>query len=420
MEASDGSKQVKVWLHCPSCRSDLTYTIRDTLLLRKVDELLHLLREHSDDVTLRESQVRLKDALEQSQEVKTAAEESRRREAQYLGQPLLESLDASERGPLIEEWGVEADIVTGAHDSFRCPKAPKPAEEGKLASRQTDITLFGGLDYFISADCDRIDLTELMTSGDPNKLAEGAKILAGVAKSVGKLQPAQESQEPTKKARARYLVKRSSVFELIAEVKEAHEDEEKHKFGFLPSHPQKPQGPSRYPSMSRVREAKQDVQRMAEHQRKFPLPVRMPKCVEIDATARDQLRFIDNEWDGTVIDAYSKLTIGFNQRVSQRQTTHSGVRNVLGDGEVRVDFSKPRILLASVTKEMGKQGATKGDVVTHIQGEAISGKTMNEIQGFLEQVQPDRCGSLSMVLNAERSVAEALKRRAMAMAEQIR
>jgi len=146
----------------------------------------------------------------------------------------------------------------------------------------------------------------------------------------------------------------------------------------------------------------------------------MPKFIEIDPATKNQLRFVDNEWDGTVIDAYSKLTIGFNQHVSQRKASHSGVQNILGGGEVRIDFpNQPRVLLAGVTKEMGQQGATKGDVLTHIQDQDVSGKTVAEIRQLLSDKELDPfTGKLSLVFNAEKSVAEALKRRSMVMWEQ--
>ncbi len=425
MEASDGSRQVKVWLHCPSCRSDLTYSIRDTLLLRKVDELEHLLEESRDDIALTEAQIRLKDALERSRDVQNAVAESRRREAEYFGLPPLEQEEDSESSTSIEEWGVEADLLTGVHESFHCPKSPRRQRNQhlKIPENQIDTTLFGGLDFFISADCDRVDLTKLMISGDTGKLAEGAQILGDVAKSIREPQSDCEQREPVSlTSRHRYFVKRSSVFELIAEAKEAHIDEEKEKYGILPSLPKKQQQRySRNPSASRVREVKLEVKRMAEQQKLYPLPVRMPKYVELDCARKNQLFFVDNEWDGTVIDAYSKLTIGFNQFVSQRKATHSGIRNILGDCEVRIELPhQHRVLLASVTKEMGKQGAMRGDVITHIQGQEISRKTAAELRQILSQTEPDDTGKLCLVLNAERSVAEALKRRAMVMAEQMK
>lgn len=424
MEASDGSLQVKVWLHCPCCRSDLTYSIRDTLLLRKVDELLHLLEEGRDDVVMTEAQARLKDALERSHDVKNAVEESRRREAEYFGLPVLEKDDDSESCLSYEEWGVEADLLNGVHESFRCPKSPTRqstySNKNKNNNTLIDATLFGGLDFFISADCDRIDLTKLMVSGETAKLAEGAQILAEVAKAIREPQHDTEQRDGMgNHARHRYFVKRSSVFELIDEVKEAHRNEEKQKHGIFPSLPRKQQGFSRNPSISMVREVKMEVMRLAEHQKMYPLPVRMPKYVEIDARTKNQLLFTDSEWDGTVIDAYSKLTIGFNNSVAQRKViTHGGVRNILGGCDVRVELPhQPRVLLASVTKELGQQGATKGDVVTHIQGHDVSGKTQADIRKILANVEPNDDGKLCLVLNAERSVAEALKRRATAMAE---
>lgn len=61
MEASDGSRQVKVFLQCPNCRDDLSKSIRHTLILRTADMklspsvrnslLLHLMhRRQSDSV----------------------------------------------------------------------------------------------------------------------------------------------------------------------------------------------------------------------------------------------------------------------------------------------------------------------------------------------------------------------------------
>jgi hypothetical protein len=71
-------------------------------------------------------------------------------------------------------------------------------------------------------------------------------------------------------------------------------------------------------------------------------------------------------------------------------------------GEARV--------LISHTGRSGKQGAVRGDVLTHIDGEAIAGKDANQALMILH-TKRDK-GSLKLTLNAERSVAEALKRRA--------
>jgi len=93
------------------------------------------------------------------------------------------------------------------------------------------------------------------------------------------------------------------------------------------------------------------------------------------------------------------------------------VQNILGDCDVRVELPhQPRILLASVTKELGRQGVTKGDVVTHmIQGQNLSGKTQTDTRELLAHINHNNDGKLCLVLNAERSVAEALKHQAMAL-----
>jgi hypothetical protein len=96
--------------------------------------------------------------LKRSQDVKIAVEESRGREANYLSLPLLheEEDESLESSWSMEEWGVEADAITGVHDSFRTPKAPSFEDNKRLriTEKQIDTTLFGGLDFFLMADCD--------------------------------------------------------------------------------------------------------------------------------------------------------------------------------------------------------------------------------------------------------------------------
>lgn len=407
MEASDGSRQVKVWLHCPSCRSDLSHSIRDTLLLRKVDEMLHLMRETNDESVLSEAQSQLKDAFERSKEVQAAVEESRRREANYLGQELLEEDDIT-TVPSIEEWGVEADLVAGVHDSIRWPRSPGNSYDDRshVTESQIDPILFCGLDFYLH-DCDRLYLTELMISGNPDNLAEAAQVLSTIATTLRKTTPTLKQGPPLTNPKARNIIKRSSVFNLVAEVNESHRHESKYEI---------PPIPTRTGNVRRV--SSQHVMHLAQRQKLFPLPVRMPKYVEINSSIRMQLSLIDNEWDGTVLDAYSKITIGFNHRVTQRRPDHKGIRNILGPGEVRVELPhQARVLLLNVPREMGQQGATKGDVLTHIQGQSVAAMTVEEVRNVLLLAVPEWNGKIQLVLNADRPVSEALKRRAAALSE---
>ena len=73
-----------------------------------------------------------------------------------------------------------------------------------------------------------------------------------------------------------------------------------------------------------------------------------------------------------------------------------------------------RVLL-SHTGRSGKQGAVRGDVMTHIDGASMAGKAAEEVLVLLHDKKGQ--GRVMMTLNAEKSVAEALKRRAAAIVD---
>lgn len=380
-EASDGNHHVKVFLRCPNCRSDLSHTIRDTLLLRKADEIFHQRMNHShndddlkdnsdgDDSVNRDewttSQIRLERAMHTA-EVQQAIKQARIMEAEYLGKDFLDDwlelhsedeedsdcdhMDSSRIGEsenfsssYVEEWGFEADIDIGVHTSFRMPRPPKPLVRAEAI--RIDPTLFGGLDYFLTEE-QRLEVTELMTSGDPSRLAKAAEILQSAAQHL--LRPSQRQQRalnPTtgdtpsntlaccntiavdgshkpplapKRAsssdenkatnRRKSVVRRSSVFELIAEAEAAHDrgsrraahkSEEKKAsetlHEALRSSPYNPAGRSR---VAHHRQLERELQIQADFQKRFPIPVRMPKAIEIDATLPFDMEFVDYTWNG--------------------------------------------------------------------------------------------------------------------------
>eukprot|EP00984_Skeletonema_dohrnii_P014319 scaffold5999_cov114-Skeletonema_dohrnii-CCMP3373.AAC.1 len=78
-EASDGNA-FHVFLHCPNCRSNLGPSIRDTVLLRKVDKYLKI----DDDVRLSASELRVKHSLENDADIALAVEEARSRENDFF------------------------------------------------------------------------------------------------------------------------------------------------------------------------------------------------------------------------------------------------------------------------------------------------------------------------------------------------
>lgn len=90
---------------------------------------------------------------------------------------------------------------------------------------------------------------------------------------------------------------------------------------------------------------------------------------------------------------------------------------MLQGGEGRVELpGQPRVLIRHTGGTAGRQGALRGDVVTHVDGNSVAGSTANDVMTILQQ----KSGSaFTLTLNAERSVAEALKRRAMAIDEML-
>eukprot|EP00546_Thalassionema_frauenfeldii_P008276 CAMPEP_0178916954 /NCGR_PEP_ID=MMETSP0786-20121207/12960_1 /TAXON_ID=186022 /ORGANISM="Thalassionema frauenfeldii, Strain CCMP 1798" /LENGTH=428 /DNA_ID=CAMNT_0020590415 /DNA_START=177 /DNA_END=1460 /DNA_ORIENTATION=- len=371
MEASDGNCHVKVFLTCPNCRSDLSETIRDTLLLRKADAVINA----SSEEELTESQLLLKSILNTAK-VRNAISNARRLEAKALGTELDEVDEIEE---FTEEIGVEADLINGVHRSFHLPRPPSPTFCKKKVVKE-DPTLFAGLDYFLSQE-ERLYVTELMSSGETANLAEAAQLLFFVAKDAfsnnNKKASTLERSESCKSRiqnSKRSFVKKSSFLDLIDEAEDAHQ-------GFDKKH-------SKSTTAGQRREQIQSMARQVQIQNEFPIPVRMPKVIEISFAEKFELQFIDYEWDGTVMDAYSKLSIGFNRKsVRQKRPNNKRVRLVLdGDGDVQVEMpGQKRILVGHVGHSAGKQGTMLGDVVTHVNGISVANKSSTELMDLINE-----------------------------------
>jgi hypothetical protein len=288
MEASDGNRHVKVFLHCPNCRADLSHTIRDTLLLRKADASRYA-EDAASQFPLTASQLQLRNALQQP-EVQAAIAQARRLEAEFLGREYkLSPEKQKQREPQLEyeEWGFEMDLVRGVHQSFRMPKPPPPKVAQAQPKTKCDPSLFAGLDYFLSED-ERFFVTDLMTSGDPENLAKSAQILYSVS-------PIRKDPQKTVIDCPQKPHHSSSVLELIAESEEAHLNHDVKEMRKILGKPVAP------PVSSRVAEHRvldRDLKHQAQFKKNFPVPVRMPKCIEIDFREIFELQFVDDVWDG--------------------------------------------------------------------------------------------------------------------------
>ena len=395
MEASDGNMHVKVFLHCPNCRSDLGSTIRDTVILRKAQMLELHSQESEIDLSEREQRLKLVINDKQVQEFIT---EARRREATFFGTKLEEELKENDEYASDDEIGVEADIDVGVHKSFRYHEK----DSHKVQRRTIDPTLFQGLECIMTPE-EQVVVTQLMTSGDPEKLSLAAETLHNITIRV------QTGVVTPRTAKDR----RSSIFVLMDESKKANQKADVEK-----------PATSQHSKVARHKAIEKEIREYNQFIKLHPLPVRMPKYVEFHLHDTDSysflpfkrdtrpLTFCNDVWDGSVMDAYSKITISGANHVTQRKSENMGVLNVLygGGGKAElIDTEKERVLVASVRSEGGRQGVLKGDVVTHFNGEEFKGTADDLDAAILECAD----GTFSLILNAERSVAEALKRRAM-------
>ena len=304
--ASDGNMHVKVYLHCPNCRSDLSHSIRHTLLLRKVEELEYLDIPESEWTT---SQVRLKHVLKTT-EVQKAIKHAKIMEAEYFGNDFNEeedeelnfddgdnSIDAFEND--VEQWGVEVDLNNGAHDSFIAPRPPAPTIREEAI--RVDPTLFAGLNEFLTENQQK-EVTEMMTRGEPSFLVNAAEILYNALQELSNPKPStvtatnrQTTAGKQKYTRNNSIARRSSIFQLIADA-EAAQGRQENTEKKISEETQVLQNPR-----SRVAHRKQlerELRIQADFQKRFPLPVRMPKAVKLGLSLPFDMELVNYTWGG--------------------------------------------------------------------------------------------------------------------------
>ena len=475
-EASDGNMHVKVFLMCPNCRSDLSGTIRDTVLLRKADHIRACTSSAAGgrggggsgcrgDEGLTPSELRMRDVMDDPT-VRDAITDARKREAEFFGRKYRHDVDEKEIVREIdeamevfcrneaslsadaadaaddsadvsyEECGVEMDLVKGVHQSVRWPKQPSCRTIPTSGSHGIDPSLLAGLEFALS-EAEQEMITDLMTSGDTSQLAAAAEMLYDVTnltrqgKTSSSDARANAAAGGDRRAAAVRNSTRSSVFALIDEAKNIREETESRQHAREAGHvAQRLAHPNRNGRVtaSQHRAAEMSIRRNMEHMKRFPLPVRMPKYVEITGVNTDPtskkfaLQFCADTWDGTLLDAYSKITIGFGGSIKKKEPRHKGVFRILNMDANNDSYSnprsatdQPRVLVSWVSSEAGSQGVVKGDVVTHVDGEEFYGDVDALMQTIRQIAVRDDTEVLRLVLNAERSTAEALRRRATIM-----
>lgn len=423
-EASDGNA-FHVFLHCPNCRSNLGPSIRDTVLLRKVDKYLKV----DDDFRLSASELRVKHSLENDADIAFAVKEARSRENDFFG----DHADHDDKASFVTQdsiWslgsmeGVEADLsgvsksfISRHHSSLHDGANDK---EGALDNMRPDTTLMSGLEFFMT-DSEQRFVTSYLVSGDTSKLAAATEMLHYVSLL------SRQGITPNKKRSDSFYGNTSSMMgsirEVIREGNEARKMEQeeggrtrKMSAGvlaemFVPLAKEK----------RRNREQMNlELKNQIEYMSKFPLPLRMPKYAELTAHKRGfGLTFRDDLWDGTVLDAYCKISVTKSLlghvSVKKQHGQSKGIRSIVDvgshkpNGKGQIDTSRPRVIVASISAEGGRQGIMVGDVVTHLNGSQFHGSACDLVQDI--NSRSDSSELLTFAFNADAAVAEALRRR---------
>eukprot|EP00565_Helicotheca_tamesis_P000436 CAMPEP_0185724164 /NCGR_PEP_ID=MMETSP1171-20130828/723_1 /TAXON_ID=374046 /ORGANISM="Helicotheca tamensis, Strain CCMP826" /LENGTH=305 /DNA_ID=CAMNT_0028391949 /DNA_START=62 /DNA_END=979 /DNA_ORIENTATION=- len=286
-----------------------------------------------------------------------------------------------------------------------------------------DVSLFQGLEAGMTVE-EQQQVTQLMTSGDPAQLAQAATILSGIADLCkAGVSPSQRSESQTASLKALHNTSYTNNVLVRQALLEGQHD-----------------------IVRRIRVEEAEVK---ERRRMYPLPPRMPRYARIkkfDPTSSEKrdgikgiigipsipktpigkgplgrkrppsLFFVDDTWDGSVIDAFSEIKLS-NGTVRKVNKESPGVSHIMGAARIGegyktiMDEPQPRVLISESHNDASKNALQKGDVVTHIDGKAFVG-TAHDLVAILADIYHGAADYFDIVVNAEACTAEALRLRA--------
>ena len=263
-----------------------------------------------------------------------------------------------------------------------------------------DFSMFGGMGELMS-NAERVFVTELMTSGDVDKVAQASSIVSSMIEMT-LTRPRKIPQSTNRPNQTRSYVHRTSRAEMSSSRAAV--------------------------TTARQREEENRKARILAHRRAYPLPVRMPKCVTFDSEKKDKslgygMKFTNDLWDGSIMDAFRYVTVKKGEierskklfgRDGQKQNV---VEKMLGNDAFLSNadlYTVPslRVVIVKVGSQAGQLGLQKGDVITHVNGEGFKG-TANDLECLLDTFEYGE--KFTLVVNAEKAVAESLKVRHMAL-----
>lgn len=420
-QASDGNRHVKVHLNCPNCRADISGTIESTICARRQAIAGELQKVPDSELSAKELQ------------------------SKYWKE---------KDGALLDEG--------------------KPKKKG-AKPLEIDPTLFGGLDFAMTEQEQKY-VTKLLTSGYPDQLCQAAQILSGIAELIrkGKSPSIQNTESASNFNTAITGNNATNTARATSALRAANSS------GVAMRHGYSNAGIRTSRSMDGERETRvtnfqKQMEEKARDKLRRPLPARMPLSVTLSTAefekmalksrqlkeqpaeveeqpkswfkgllgkgaervrgTGEKMTFVDDEWDGSIGDAFARARIGpsagnRNQPIVQARVgpknpiEKMGVEKILSMSDKENDREEERqeraespvrthrVLVGSVRGQAGKSGIMRGDVVTHVNGEAFTGDAaaLNALLlNTYEEQGPD--GVVMIVVNAEECTAEALRLR---------
>jgi hypothetical protein len=111
--------------------------------------------------------------------------------------------------------------------------------------------------------------------------------------------PTTTTDTPVNNRRKGSLSRRSSVYQLIADAEAAHGKEEK-KISEQ-THALQQNNANPRSRVGQHRQMERELRIQADFQKRFPIPVRMPKAVQLDLSLPFDLEFVDYTWSGELL-----------------------------------------------------------------------------------------------------------------------
>jgi hypothetical protein len=346
--ASDGSRQVKVHVCCPQCRSHYDMDISKLLLLRRAHSLGSSIVDQETGTRHGDSQLT---ATQLSMKRDFSTHRQKRKVEQAHGM-YLQVMD----GKISSEIVHDAELVwkrlfagipepEGDQDDDD-DDDDESDEEDSAKQDRIDLTLFQGLEDCMGRD-EAVFLTQLLTSGQASKLSQAAMILHGILKL---------SLTSTSAS----MLSRLSIYGNSSSPK------------------------SKADLMDRTKAA-------------FPLPCHMPGYFVIPAYSKAEkfLSLDDLDWDGSIIPPQRSKRVFDKVYGEYYHPPNSAPHQV--------------VLVKSVRGPAGRVGLRRADVVSHINDMEWTGPAI-ELQAYIYQMhERNPNDEITLTVNANPETASFLQ-----------